>query len=86
MPESLASTETRPEPTVGAGLTIDELPVQARLRLEHAGRWVAWAEDDQSILAVADTHDEVREAARRAGVARAVCEWVPPVPTRPLGR
>jgi hypothetical protein len=85
MPESSASTETRPEPTAEAGLTIDELPVQARLRLEHAGRWVAWAEDDQSILAVADTYEEVREAVRRAGVARAVCEWMPPVPTLPIG-
>ena len=84
MPESSATTETRPELTAEAGMTIDELPVQARLRLEHAGRCVAWADDNQSILAVADTYEEVWEALRRAGVARAVCEWVPPVPTRPI--
>ena len=67
-------------------MTIDELPVQARLRLEHAGRWVAWADDDRSVIAAADTFEEVREAAGRAGHLRALYEWVPPVPVRPLGR
>ena len=86
MPKRIASTEAPPEPTEQVCMTAEKLPVQARIRLENAGRWVAWADDDKSIVAVADTHAEVREAARRAGVARAVCEWVPPVPTRPLGQ
>ena len=86
MSKRSASTKARPEPTERVGMTAEELPVEARIRLENAGRWVAWAEDDQSILAVADTHAEVREAARRAGFDRAVCEWLPPVPTRPIGR
>jgi hypothetical protein len=86
MPNARTSAATQPEPTEEAGMTIDELPVKVRLRVEHAGRWVAWAEDDQSVIAAADTYEEVREAARRAGFPRAVCEWLEPVPIRPLGR
>ena len=58
---------------------LSELPVQARLRLEHAGRWVAWTEDGRRIVAAADDYEAVRHAARRAGVERAVCEWLPPL-------
>lgn len=28
-----------------AGMTADGWPIQARLRLEHPGPWVAWSED-----------------------------------------
>jgi len=56
-----------------------EWPEQARLRLEHSGQWVAWTEDGRRIVAAADEYEEVRDAARRAGVERAVCEWLPPV-------
>jgi hypothetical protein len=86
MPDARTSAATQPEPTEQAGMTIDELPVKVRLRVEHAGRWVAWADDDQSVIAVADTYEEVRDAACRAGRPHALCEWVPPVPVRPLGR
>ena len=70
--------------TTRAWMTVSELPAQARLRLEHAGRWVAWAEDFNSVVAVGDDPETVRAAARNAGAARAVCEWVPPVPVRPI--
>lgn len=74
-------TTTTPSRT---GMSADELPVQARLRLEHAGRWVAWSEDFNSVLAVGDDREAVRAAARQAGAARALLEWVPPVPVRPI--
>jgi len=70
--------------TTRTWMSIAELPVQARLRLEHAGRWVAWAEDFNSVVAVADSYEALREAVPRAGGARAVVEWVPPVPVRPI--
>jgi hypothetical protein len=62
-----------------AGSPTDELPLQARLRLEHAGRWVAWTEDGGRIVAAADDYEAVRTAARQAGVERAICEWLPPL-------
>jgi hypothetical protein len=65
-------------------MSASELPAQARLRMEHAGRWVAWADDFSSVVAVGDDPEVVREAARQAGAPRAVLEWVPPVPVRPL--
>ncbi|MFO0953718.1 MAG: DUF5678 domain-containing protein [Isosphaeraceae bacterium] len=77
MPETTA-TNTR------AWMPASELPEPARLRLEHAGRWVAWAEDGKSVVAVGDDPESVRAAARQAGTARAVLEWVPPVPFRPV--
>jgi hypothetical protein len=86
VPNTRTSAATQPEPTEEPGMTIDELPVKVRLRVEHAGRWVAWAEDDQSVTAAADTYEEVREAARRAGLPHPLCEWLEPVPVRPLGR
>ena len=68
------------------GILMNQLPVQARLRLEHAGRWVVWSDDFTRVLAVADDPEAVREAARQAGATQAVCEWIPPVPIRPLGQ
>jgi hypothetical protein len=62
-----------------AELTVPELPTQARLRLEHAGQWVAWSEDGREIVAAGDEYQTVRAAARRAGVERAICEWLPPL-------
>jgi hypothetical protein len=56
-----------------------EWPEQARLRLEYSGRWVAWTDDGRRIVAAADEYEAVREAARRAGVEGAVCEWLPPL-------
>ena len=83
MPEKSQTITTQAEPDEERGMTLDELPVEVRLRVIHAGRWVAWAEDDQSVVAVADTYEEVREAKIRAGFPRAVSEWLEPVPIRP---
>jgi hypothetical protein len=54
------------------------------LRLEHAGRWVAWAKDFKSVVAVGDDPLAVREAARQAGSPHAPLEWLPPVQVRPI--
>ena len=66
-------------PRPGADRPEADWPIQARLRLEHAGRWVAWTEDGQQVVAAADDFEAVREAASRAGVARAIVEWLPPL-------
>jgi hypothetical protein len=83
MPRAKAPTRASAE-TGPVSMTVDELPVQARLRLEHAGRWVAWADDFTRVVAAGDDYVSVREAASQAGVARVVYEWVPPVPIKPL--
>jgi hypothetical protein len=80
MPETNATT------TGPAGMSALELPEQARLRLEHAGRWVAWSDDFTRIMAAGDSYEAVRDAAHQAGVERTVEEWVPPVPVRLLAR
>ena len=69
----------RTTPTTRAEMPASGLPPQARLRLEHAGQWVAWTEDGRQIVAAGGEYEGVREAARRAGVERAVCEWLPPL-------
>ena len=53
------------------------LPVRARLRLEHAGRWVAWSEDGRRVVAVGDDFDAVRSEARQVGGEWVICEWLP---------
>jgi hypothetical protein len=70
--------------TTRTWMSISELPIQARLRVEHAGRWVAWAEDFKSVVAVADSYEDLRKAINRESGARTVVEWVPPVPLRPI--
>ena len=63
-------------------MTLDQLPIETRLRLEHAEKWIAWAQDEKSLIASGDTHEEVREAARLAGYPRPILEWAPPVTGR----
>lgn len=67
-----------------AGMSFSELPIQARLRLEYAGRWVAWSEDRTEVVAVGDDPETVHEVVRKAGNVNVVYEWVPPVPVRLL--
>jgi hypothetical protein len=77
MPRTTAPTT----PRTGAdrhAIPEDRWPEPARLRLEYAGRWVAWAEDGR-LMADADDFEAVRAAARQAGVERPVCEWLPPI-------
>src|SRR4051812_11603116 len=75
----LMARSTKASTTAEAGSLASDLPAQARLRLEHAGRWVAWDEGGRRVVAAADDYEAVREAARRAGVERAICEWLPPL-------
>lgn len=63
-----------------AGMSISELPLKVRMRLEHAGRWIAWSKDLTEFVAAADDPESVHEAVRKAGVANVVYEWVPPMP------
>lgn len=55
---------------------------QALMRQEHAGKWLAWSEDESRILAVGDTAEEIRAAAERAGHSRFIYDWVPPAESR----
>ena len=54
---------------------------QALLRRDHAGKWLAWSEDESQILAVGETAAEIR-AAERAGHPRFIYDWVPPAESR----
>jgi hypothetical protein len=70
--------------TSAAGVPASELPAQARLRLEHAGQWVAWSEDFTRVVASGDSFEAMRDAVRQLGVTPTVSEWIPPVPVQPL--
>jgi hypothetical protein len=78
MPESNVTV------TSAAGVPASQLPAQARLRLEHAGQWVAWSEDFTRVVASGDSFEAMRDAVRRLGVMLTVSEWIPPVPVQPL--
>ena len=65
-----------------AGFTSSQLPLRARLRLENAGKWLAWAEDLSRLIASGEDPAAVHLAARDAGEVRAIYEWVPPLPVR----
>ncbi len=62
-----------------------ELAPEVRMRLEHAGRWVAWTSDGRRIVAAGETPEAVRDAAERAGEARFILDWIPPVEERSAG-
>ena len=67
------------------GLSRDQLPPDALVRLDHAGEWVAWDHDLIRAVATGADMETVRAAAVSAGVARPVMEWVPPTPVCPIG-
>lgn len=77
MDESKATTATETKLNAGVGLPGDQLPRKARLRLEHAEKWVAWSPVDESVIASGDSLEEVCEVANRAGFPLATLEWVP---------
>ncbi len=52
------------------------------MRLEHAGKWLAWAEDESRIVAIGNTAEEVRDTAERAGYSQFIYDWVPPTESR----
>jgi hypothetical protein len=67
--------------------TLDALPPDARVRLDHAGEWVAWDRGMTRAVASGSDPEAVHAEAVRAGVARPILEWVPlaPTPTRADG-
>ncbi len=62
----------------------EALPPDALVRLDHAGGWVAWDRDMTRAVAAGPDRETVRTAAIAAGISRPLCEWVPPVPVRPV--
>jgi hypothetical protein len=78
MSESNGSTTDNLELDEEFARSLAEAPLQAQLRFHHSEKWVAWAPDEQSIIASGGDFDEVWEAARRAGLARPLMEWVGP--------
>jgi hypothetical protein len=60
-------------------------PNQADIRLNHAGRWLAWAEDESTLIAVSDTLEGLRTSANEAGDGRFIYDWVPPANEREAG-
>lgn len=71
-------TRTTTTPTQPA---LSDTP-QALVRREHAGKWLAWSEDESRILAVGNTAEEIRAAVERAGHSRFIYDWVPPAEAR----
>jgi hypothetical protein len=45
---------------------------------QYGGKWVAWDEDDQHIVATGRTYEEAKQSAITLGVNRPVLEKVPP--------
>jgi hypothetical protein len=78
MSDSNGSTTDNLELDEEFARSLAEAPLQAQLRFHHSEKWVAWAPDEQSIIASGDDFSEVREAARQAGFPRAVMEWIDP--------
>ncbi len=52
---------------------------RAELRLQHAGRWVAWTPDLSDIMLSSTDPLELRRRGQETGIAGLVYEWVPPV-------
>lgn len=52
---------------------------QGLIRLEHAGKWLAWTEKTLQLIASGDTPDEVRALAEKSGHHRFIYDWVPPI-------
>jgi hypothetical protein len=77
----MPQAKTKPQ---GEWLTREALPPDAIVRLDHAGEWVAWDRDMERAVAAGSDREAVRAAAVAAGVERPICEWVPPVPVRPV--
>ncbi len=72
------------KPTAIEDLPVSEWPVEVRLRLEYAGKCVAWSQDGKRIVASADDPKALREAIRRSGETRTIYEYIPPISERPI--
>jgi hypothetical protein len=66
-------------------MTIDEVPPDARARLDHEGEWVAWDRGVTRVVASGSDPVAVRAQAIRAGVARPIMEFIPSPPTASTG-
>ncbi|MDR3638331.1 MAG: hypothetical protein P4L84_31295 [Isosphaeraceae bacterium] len=73
-------TKSKPE---SEWMTVDDLPPAARVRIEHAGEWVAWDHGMTRAVAFGSDAEAVRAEAIAAGIVRPILEWVPPTDTRP---
>ena len=62
-----ATRSIRTTTTTRTWMSASELPVQARARLEHAGRWVALSEDFNTVVAVGDGAVRFRTELEAAG-------------------
>jgi hypothetical protein len=58
---------------------------QANIRLTYPGKWLAWTEDESTLVAVSDSPEELRSAAMQAGHSRFIYDWVPPAGVREAG-
>ena len=66
-------------------LTRDQLPAHTRMRLDHAGEWIAWDQGMTRVVAFGSDPDAVRAEAIQAGTVRPVMDWVPAFPVRTPG-
>jgi hypothetical protein len=60
-------------------------PDQATVRLNHPGKWLAWTEDESTLITVSDTPEGLRTSANEAGHGRFIYDWVPPAAEREAG-
>ena len=60
-------------------------PDQANIRMEHPGKWLAWTEDETTLVAVSDSLEGLRSAAMQAGHTRFIYDCVPPAGEREAG-
>jgi hypothetical protein len=81
MPRSKSPKQPSPatDPFGRVFITLDQAPIEARLRFENAEKWIAWAPDGKGIIAADKDFDVAHEAARLASHPMARMEWVPPV-------
>ncbi len=75
---SLGPSPIRYGPSGRRLYTWDELPPEARLRVEYEGKWVAWSADRTSILASAESLADLDREVQQASVSGAIYDWVDP--------
>jgi hypothetical protein len=78
----LLDRETSSEGPSSARLASPAQLRRAELRRIHAGRWVAWTQDDCDVAVVADSREEIQERIRSAGLEGLILEAVPPASSR----
>ena len=55
-----------------------ELDPKAALRLEHAGQWIAWTSNFGEFVTAGPDREQVKAAAKAAGIERPLLEWISP--------